>query len=74
MERGGVRLSMHPRVADLLLNDERSILVELEERTGRHLSVESRSDFHLERYEFSALDENNLPIGRRFTPKDSAGA
>ena len=74
MEVGGVRLSVHPRVAELLLNEERSILAELEERTGRHLSVESRPDFHLERYEFSALDENNQPIGRRFTPKDTAGA
>ncbi len=74
MEDGGVRLSVHPRVAELLQNEERSILAELEERTGRHLSIEARSDFHLERYEFSALDENNQPIGRRFTPKDAAGA
>ena len=72
MESGDVRLSVHPRVAGLLLGDEQSILAELEDRTERQISVEARPDFHLERYEFSAIDASNQPVGRRFTPHDTA--
>jgi ribonuclease G len=71
MESGDVRLSVHPRVAELLLGDERSILAELEDRTERQISVEARPDFHLERYEFSAIDASSQPVGRRFTPHDT---
>jgi ribonuclease G len=71
MEHGAVRLSVHPRVAELLLGDEQSILAELEDRTERQVRVEPRPDFHLERYEFSAIDETNQAVGRRFTPHDT---
>ncbi len=48
-----LRIGAHPRVAQLLLEDERSMLAELEARVDKRIEVEARPDFHLEHYEFA---------------------
>lgn len=56
MDEQAILISLHPRIAETFEKEERSMLVELEGRTGKRLSLEARSDFHLEHYEFSTAD------------------
>lgn len=44
-------VAVHPRVAQVLLDEEQAILADLENRTDKRIRVEIRHDFHLEHYE-----------------------
>jgi ribonuclease G len=55
MDEGSVRVSVHPRVAGILLDDERAMLEELETRLARSIRVETRPEFHLEHFELSGV-------------------
>jgi ribonuclease G len=54
MRVDSVRISVHPRVAQVLVDAEASMLEELSDRLGKRFHVETRPDFHLEHYEFDA--------------------
>ena len=50
-----VRISANPRVTEVLVEEELSMLTELETRIDKKIEVLSRADFHLEHYEFVCL-------------------
>ncbi|MBU1431200.1 Rne/Rng family ribonuclease [Myxococcota bacterium] len=56
-DQPNVLIQVHPRVAETLLETERSVLLELEERLKKRIHVQSRPDFHLEHYEMSGWEE-----------------
>lgn len=62
MDEGTVRLLVHPRVASVLLDDERTMVEELQTRIEKQIVVEARPDFHLERFEVSGVAAE-LPAG-----------
>ena len=65
-----IRVAVHPRVAEGFHGAEMAMLTEVEERLGRQIIVESRTDFHLEHFELSAVDQYQKTVGRKFTPSD----
>ncbi|SHJ08755.1 RNAse G [Malonomonas rubra DSM 5091] len=50
---GHVTLLAHPDIASLLVDEERAGIDELEQRYGRHISINSRPGFHIEQYEIA---------------------
>ncbi len=44
-------LTVHPRVADMLLKEEESVTIELEEEIGKRLTIVPSKKFHIEKYE-----------------------
>jgi len=54
MDDDAVCISLHPRVAQTLSKEEKSLLDELEARLDLRISLTPRSEFHLEHFEFSA--------------------
>ncbi|MCA9537287.1 MAG: Rne/Rng family ribonuclease [Myxococcales bacterium] len=48
-----VCVAAHPRVAETLETEERSMMAELEARLDKRLVIEARTDFHLEHFELS---------------------
>lgn len=52
MHGSALTLAVHPRVADVLTTSESTMVAELSARTGKHIVIEPRPEFHLERYEF----------------------
>ena len=55
MDDGDVRVSVHPRVAGVLIDDERHMVEELQTRLSRTIRVEARPDFHLEHFELGSV-------------------
>ncbi len=62
MDEGTVRLLVHPRVATVLMDEERPMVEELQARIEKNIVVEARADFHLERFEVSGVAAD-LPAG-----------
>jgi ribonuclease G len=52
-----IAISVHPRVAELLLGSEREALAELEIQLGRAIEVRAVPGLHQEQFELSALDQ-----------------
>ena len=50
---GHITLLAHPDIAGLLIDEERSGIDELEQRFGRHVSINSRPGFHIEQFEIA---------------------
>lgn len=50
-----IEVRVHPRVAAVLLNEESSMVAELEEQLGRSLLISTHSKFHIEHFEFAAV-------------------
>jgi ribonuclease G len=50
---GHVTLLAHPDIAGLLIDEERTGIDELEQRFGRHISINSRPGFHIEQFEIA---------------------
>ncbi len=50
---GLVTLLAHPDIAGLLIDEERTGIDELEQRYGRHISINSRPGFHIEQFEIA---------------------
>ncbi len=65
-----VHIAVHPRVAETLREEEQSMMEELSVRLGKALTIEVREDFHLEHFEFSAVDQSGRLMGRKFTGRD----
>ena len=65
-----VHIAVHPRVAEVLEEDEQSMMAELSVRIAKQLTIEVRQDFHLEHFEFSAVDQSGRLMGRKFTGHD----
>ena len=61
-----IALSVHPRVAELLLGPEREELAELEAQLGRALEVRAVPGLHQEQFEVTALDQGP-PIALRLS-------
>ena len=57
MKGAAVQIAVHPRVAEVMLEEERLLLEELEARTGKEIIIEPRAGFHLEHYEFMSLSK-----------------
>lgn len=55
-DRPHVLIQTHPRVAESLLEAERGILLELEERLQKRVHVQGREDFHLEHFEMTGWE------------------
>ncbi|MEE2757272.1 MAG: Rne/Rng family ribonuclease [Myxococcota bacterium] len=62
-----IRVSVHPRVSTSFHADERVLIDELESRLERTIRLESRSDFHIEHFEISAIDQSEMVVGRKIT-------
>ncbi|WP_303721190.1 Rne/Rng family ribonuclease [Malonomonas rubra] len=50
---GHITLLAHPDIAGLLIDEERVGIDELEQRYGRHISINSRPGFHIEQFEIA---------------------
>lgn len=50
---GHITLLAHPDIAGLLIDEERIGIDELEQRYGRHISINSRPGFHIEQFEIA---------------------
>jgi ribonuclease G len=51
---GGIVVSVHPEVADLMMSAAESDYIQLlEERYGKHITVDARPDFHIEQFEIN---------------------
>lgn len=50
---GHITLLAHPEIADLLVDEERCGLDELEQRYGRAVAINSRPGFHIEQFEIA---------------------
>jgi len=50
---GHITLLAHPDIASLLIDEERAGIDELEQRFGRHISINSRPGFHIEQFEIA---------------------
>lgn len=48
-----VTLTVHPRVADMLLKEEESVTNELEQEIGKRLTIVPSKKFHIEKYEIN---------------------
>ena len=70
MREAEVRLVVHPRIAEALKGPENAVLAELGHRIDKKIAVEVQKDFHLEHYEFSAIDPMGYGVGRVFTERD----
>jgi len=66
-----MRVAAHPRVAAVLLGEDRPMMEELEARIDKRLVVEPRADFHLEHFELmgarAAEPTGDAPIFREGT-------
>ena len=71
---GAIRVTVHPRVAEFIASREQELVGELRERIQRDLIVESRDDFHLEHFEFSAVNAQGDPHGRMVRERDDSRA
>ncbi|MGC6416090.1 MAG: Rne/Rng family ribonuclease [Bradymonadia bacterium] len=67
MRTDKIRVAVHPRVSDCLQDEEQLLLSEIEQRLGRTIEVVSRTDFHLEHFELSAIDSFDQIIGAKIT-------
>ncbi len=74
MAPGGVQVAVHPRVAHVLREHERSMLAELEQRTNREISIVERERFHLEHFEFRSLAEPAAVVSPRVDSPDQSTA
>lgn len=50
---GHITLLAHPGITGLLVDEERAGIDELEQRYGRHISINSRPGFHIEQFEIA---------------------
>jgi len=48
-----ITLTVHPRIADMLLKEEETVISELEENIGKRLSIVANNKLHIEKYEIN---------------------
>lgn len=56
IDEPAIRVAVHPRVAQVLREQEASMMETLEAQVDKRLIVEARPDFHLEHYELSGAE------------------
>ncbi len=49
----GITLTVHPRVADMLLKEEETVTNALEQKLGKRLTIVPSKKFHIEKYEIN---------------------
>jgi len=57
MDDDEICISVHPRIAETFGKEEKAMLAELEARTAKRVTLDPRTDFHLEHYEFCSARE-----------------
>jgi ribonuclease G len=59
VDEPAIRVAVHPRVAQVLREQEASLMETLEAKVSKRLVVEERADFHLEHYELGGVEADD---------------
>ncbi len=69
-----VVVQAHPEVADMMLDEERDLLAQIQEECGREIVVRPRGSFHQEQYDIFGTSEGSLARNTRSVASENGRA